>query len=55
VLYSVLDARQLGFNTIVIEDGCFGIEERPGDVKRALKMMIDSGARLVKSDTIIGK
>ncbi len=52
VLYSVLDARRLGFNTFVIEDGCFGIEERPGDIARALKMMRESGATIIKSDII---
>lgn len=53
VLYSVLDARKLGFNTFVIVDGCFGIEQQPGDCENALKKMQAAGAKLIQSSEIM--
>ena len=35
VKYTALDARRLGFETIVVEDGCRGVELQPGDVARS--------------------
>lgn len=52
VLYSVLDATKLGFKTYVITDGCFGLDEKPGDVDRAFQQMRQASAILIKSDTI---
>ena len=49
VKYSALDARQLGFNTHVILDGCRGIGLEPGDVDRALDEMKGVGATLLQS------
>jgi len=49
VKYSALDARQLGFNTHVILDGCRGIGFEPGDVDRALDEMKGVGATLLQS------
>lgn len=53
VLYSTLDALKLGFNTYVIVDGCFGINEHPGDIDEALKKMQETGAYLINSDSIM--
>ena len=49
VKYSALDARQLGFNTHVILNGCRGIGLEPGDVDRALDEMKGVGATLLQS------
>jgi nicotinamidase/pyrazinamidase len=52
VKYSTLDARQLGLDTYVIEDGCRGIELDRGDIARALDQMKLAGAILLKSSDI---
>ena len=49
VRFSALDARQLGFRTFVVEDGCRGVELRPGDVARALEEMRAAGVQVVRS------
>jgi len=49
VKYRTLDARQLGFKTHVIIDGCLGIELDPGDIDRALDEMKRAGAVLLKA------
>ena len=49
VKYSTLDARQLGFKTHLIVDGCRGIELEPGDIDRALDEMKRAGAVLLKA------
>lgn len=52
VKYSALDARQLGFNTHIILDGCRGIELAPGDVERAIEEMKRVGAKILKSNDL---
>lgn len=52
VLYTVLDARHLGLMTYVIEDGCFGIEQTPGDIEKAKRSMHEAGALLISSRDI---
>jgi len=49
---TVLDARQLGFDTWVIEDGCRAVELAPGDGERAFAAMRTAGATLVESGSI---
>jgi nicotinamidase/pyrazinamidase len=49
---TVLDARQLGFDTWVIEDGCRAVELAPGDGDRAFAAMRAAGATLVESGSI---
>lgn len=44
VLFSVLDALDLGFRVRVIPEGCRGIDLHPGDVDRALEKMRAAGA-----------
>jgi len=46
---SALDARQLGFNTHIVVDGCRGIELELGDLDRALDEMKRAGAILLES------
>jgi len=52
VLYSVLDALQLGFKVTVIKDGCFGIDKNPGDVEQALSEMKSAGALITNSHSM---
>lgn len=52
VKYTVLDARSLGFDVWVIEDGCRGVELKPGDADRALAEMRGAGATIVESGSI---
>ena len=49
VKFTVLDARQLGFNAHVIVDACRGIALEPGDLEKALDEMKWSGATLLQS------
>ena len=52
VKYSALDARGLGFETVVVEDGCRGIDLHEGDVAGAIQEMRDAGVRIVTSEEI---
>ena len=46
VLYSVLDALELGFDVIVIRDACRAINLHPGDEEKALEKMKSKGAKI---------
>lgn len=52
VLYTVLDALSLGWETFVVVDGCRGIEAERGDVERALARMRSAGAVMMRSEAI---
>ena len=54
VKYTALDARQLGFDVFVIEDGCRAVELQPGDAERALDEMRQAGCTIVQSDAVLG-
>ena len=54
VKYSVLDARELGFEITVIEDGCRAVELQAGDGERAIEAMRESGARFQTSGEVCG-
>lgn len=47
VLYSVLDALQLGFQVTLVKDACRGINLEPRDEERALRKMEESGAVII--------
>ena len=49
---TALDARQLGFTTHLILDGCRGVELHAGDVERALAEMRAAGVNVITSDTL---
>ena len=49
VKFTVLDARQLGLATTLIEDGCRGVELADGDVARALEEMRQAGVAITTS------
>ncbi len=53
VLYSVIDAIDLGFTVFVITDACRGINLDPEDVERALAAMQAKGAVLLTSSAIV--
>lgn len=44
VLNTVLDARKLGYETVVLSDATRGIDADPGDVDRAVESMLNAGA-----------
>lgn len=52
---TVLDAIEQGFQTTLIVDGCRGVELRAGDIERAVKEMIDAGAKIANSNATFGK
>src|SRR5215218_4237738 len=43
VKHTVLDARSLGFDVIVIEDAIGGVDVKPGDSERAIEEMKEAG------------
>jgi nicotinamidase/pyrazinamidase len=53
VKFTALDARQWGFNTLLIEDGCRGINYRPGDVAAALEEMRSAGVQMIDSEEAV--
>lgn len=53
VKFTVLDALQLGFETVLIEDGCRGVELNEGDVQTALADMHAAGAQIWNSARVM--
>lgn len=49
VRHTAQDALRLGFRTYVVEDGCRGVDLRPGDADRALESLRRAGAVIVQS------
>ncbi len=54
VLNSVLDALAEGFEVTVVTDAIRGVELTPGDSERALRRMVEAGARLTESAAVPG-
>jgi nicotinamidase/pyrazinamidase len=52
VKFTVLDARQLGFDVWLVEDGCRAVDLQPGDGGRAIAQMRDAGATIITSAAI---
>ena len=52
VKFTALDARQLGWETVLIEDGCRGVELQSGDVASAIGEMAAAGVRITQSESI---
>ncbi len=50
---SVLDARQRGFEVIVLEDAMRAVELEPGDGRRATEAMTAAGATLASSGSLL--
>jgi len=55
VKFTVIDARQLGLEVVLVEDGCRGVNLVDGDHARAIAAMRDAGASVVHSDTIAAR
>jgi nicotinamidase/pyrazinamidase len=53
VKFTALDSLWLGFATQLIEDGCRGVELKPGDVAGALDEMRSGGVRIVRSKEVL--
>lgn len=53
VLYSVLDALELGFQAVVIKDACRPIDLHPGDGEKALQKMRAKGAEIALSSDCV--
>lgn len=51
VKFTALDAVSLGFNPIVVEDGCRGVNIHPGDVQAALDHLRAEGVQVIDLDT----
>jgi nicotinamidase/pyrazinamidase len=50
VVNTVVDARNLGFEAVVLMDATLGINVETGDVDRAVEMMLKSGAQEATAD-----
>lgn len=53
VRFTALDAAKQGFRTLLIEDGCRGVELQPGDIARAMTEMKCAGVELVQSEEFL--
>lgn len=55
VKFTVLDALSVGFETMVVTDGCRGVNLQPNDVDCARQEMHEAGALLVTSQEVLEK
>lgn len=54
VRYTALDAaRELGFDTHVVEEGVRGVDQPEGELDRAIAEMKDAGVRFVSKDEVV--
>jgi nicotinamidase/pyrazinamidase len=49
VFYTVMDARELGFNVVVFDEGCRGVNVKPNDVDNRIRQMEQAGALVLTS------
>jgi len=52
VKFTVLDALGLGLRTYLVEDGCRGVDLRPGDVAAAIARMRQAGAIITRASDV---
>lgn len=50
---TALDARSLGFRTVVVLDACRGVDVQPGDVERAIDEMKAAGVEIIESAAVL--
>jgi hypothetical protein len=50
VVNTVVDARKIGFETVVLMDATLGINAESGDVDRAITTMLENGAQQATAD-----
>ena len=55
VKFTVLDARQLGLDVVLVEDGCRAVNLAPGDDERAIAAMREAGASVVRSHRVTAR
>lgn len=55
VKFTVLDARQLGFEVVLVEDGCRGVNLAAADDRRAIGAMREAGASVILSETVTAR
>lgn len=55
VKFTVLDARQLGFEVVLVEDGCRGVNLAAADDRRAIDAMREAGASVILSETVTAR
>jgi nicotinamidase/pyrazinamidase len=53
VKFTALDARQLGFNTHLIQDACRGVNLKPTDVDQAITQMREAGVLIIHGDQVV--
>jgi len=53
VKFTALDAKRLGFETFLVEDGCRGVDLTPGDSANAIREMQSSGIESIQSEELL--
>ena len=53
VKFTALDARQLGFETHLIEDACRGVDLNPGDVEQAIAQVRSAGVKVIHGADVL--
>lgn len=55
VKFTALDARQLGFDTVVVKDGTHAVNLQEGDFERAMEQLESNGVKIRTSEEIISQ
>lgn len=55
VKFTALDARRLGFETYLIEDGCRGVNLLPEDVQNSITEMQAAGVKIIQSSDLLNE
>ena len=55
VKFTALDAKQLGFETYLVEDGCRGVDLATGDSAIAVREMQFAGIQSIQSETLLAQ
>ncbi len=55
VLYTALDGARLGFDVVVVRDGCRAVGISPSDESRAYERMTQAGCKVVSAGDFLGK
>ena len=55
VKFTALDAKQLGFETYLVEDGCRGVDLATGDSATAVREMQSAGIQSIQSETLLAQ
>ncbi len=53
VKFTALDARDLGFEVVLVTDGVSGVELQDGDCERSIEEMRNAGVMIVTSDELM--